>query len=144
MSKNVNARAIDSQKLGSHFCPYLSGSNASIFDLVQLLDFGTWFHPLPSLSVLLGSWTRSQRVASTKFTIEKFKFITEWFLVSLIKLNWRLSFSVLLLGGAGCNGSLEIQAKVRMRARWNGLSWKFKHRYLLFLKLISEFVCSLV
>jgi predicted ABC-type exoprotein transport system permease subunit len=36
---------------------------------------------LPNLSVVLGSWRRSQRVASTKFTTEKFKFITRWFCV---------------------------------------------------------------
>jgi hypothetical protein len=107
---------------------YLSGSNASIFDLVQLLDF----HLLPNLSVLFGSWTRSQRVASTKFTTEKFTFIPKWFsdkwfFFSLGKHSW-LSFSILLLGGARCNGSLECKQRYAFVVSWRECqrigSWK--------------------
>jgi hypothetical protein len=36
---------------------FVPGSNASVFDLVQLLEL----HSLSSLSVLLGTWTRSQK-----------------------------------------------------------------------------------
>jgi hypothetical protein len=72
---------------------------------------------------LLGSWTRSQKSSSTKFTTEKFTFkTTKWFLVSLRKrVDDFFSFAVLLLGGAHCNGSLENQAKVWIggfKKRW--------------------------
>jgi hypothetical protein len=109
----------------------------SVFDELLGNKFNRWIFSL------LGSWTRSQRVASTKSNSPHLQLEVQtqnkWFFFSLGKHSWRLSFAVLLLGGARSIGSLEIQAKVCMCC----FNWWIQEVFFFNLVLIPELLSLL-
>jgi hypothetical protein len=82
---------------------FLYGSNASIFDLVQLLESSSFTKPSLSVLLLLGLWTRSQKScfhqiynADGQITSASYYLYIFWFYSLSIKyyINWQLRSSI--------------------------------------------------